>query len=341
MDRLNVMSEKWDYMIILDACRYDYFEQAYREYFKGQLSKKISIGSSTDEWRSKSFPGFYDDVVYISANPQFSATSEVYGFCAGDHFHKVHQIWKSDWNYEKATVLPEVLTEAAVRIINNAGGKRAIVHYLQPHAPYLVLDAQTRGFAKYLVADKDSVANAVEDANLQKVRDEIEELKRVNPVKRALLKGLTKLLKACNLSGNRPDWALRRLLRMPPEAPMEAALRHCGPHGLKEAYKANLEMVLAQAAELSKHLSGRIVITSDHGELLGEKKCYSHPSGSLNPVLIEVPWLVIENERPQMEPQPQSAAAIVGEEPPCQDGDTEAVEREELAAKLRALGYYD
>jgi len=341
MDRLNVMSEKWDYMIILDACRYDYFERVYDKYVHGKLEKRISAGSSTNEWRNKSFPGFYDDVVYISANPQFSATSKIYGFCAGDHFHKVHQIWESDWNYEKATVLPAVLTEAAVRIISNAGGKRAIVHYLQPHAPYLVLNARTRGFAKYLVADRDSVANAVEDTNLQKVLDEIEEFNRVNPVKRVLFKGLTQLLKAGNLSGNRPEWTLRRLLRMPPEAPMEAALRHCDPQGLREAYKANLEMVLAQAAELLNHLSGRIVITSDHGELLGEKKCYSHPSGSLNPVLIEVPWLVVEKERPHIEPQPQAAAAIVGEESPCQDGDTEAVEREELAAKLRALGYYD
>ena len=62
---LNVMEEKWDYLIILDACRYDYFESLYKEFFDGDLEKRISLGSNTIEWCLESFKGYYPDVIYI------------------------------------------------------------------------------------------------------------------------------------------------------------------------------------------------------------------------------------------------------------------------------------
>ena len=117
MDRTNVMQEKWDYLIVLDACRYDYFDRLYRDYFDGDLTKKISIGSCTNQWRDKSFPDCYDDIVYISANPQISANLPVYGYLAGEHFHKVHEVWKTGWDSNSGTVLPETLTNAAIEII--------------------------------------------------------------------------------------------------------------------------------------------------------------------------------------------------------------------------------
>ncbi len=68
MDRVNIMRESWDYLIILDACRYDYLERCYLNFFQGELSKKMSNGSCTSEWLNNSFPDYYDDVIYITAN---------------------------------------------------------------------------------------------------------------------------------------------------------------------------------------------------------------------------------------------------------------------------------
>ena len=61
---LNVMEEKWDYLIILDACRYDYFESLHKDFFGGELEKRISLGSNTIEWCLESFKGYYLDVIY-------------------------------------------------------------------------------------------------------------------------------------------------------------------------------------------------------------------------------------------------------------------------------------
>jgi len=54
---LNVMEEEWDYLIILDACRYDYFESLYKEFFDGELEKRVSLGSDTLKWCLESFKG--------------------------------------------------------------------------------------------------------------------------------------------------------------------------------------------------------------------------------------------------------------------------------------------
>ena len=54
--KVKVMEEEWDYLIVLDACRYDYFEQMYREFFNaGVLLKKISLGSGTSDWLRNNF----------------------------------------------------------------------------------------------------------------------------------------------------------------------------------------------------------------------------------------------------------------------------------------------
>ena len=67
---VRIMEESWDVLILLDACRYDYFEKIRQEHLPaGDLSCRTSIGSSTVEWRNNSFPGVYKDVVYVSNAP--------------------------------------------------------------------------------------------------------------------------------------------------------------------------------------------------------------------------------------------------------------------------------
>jgi hypothetical protein len=63
---------------------------------------------------------------------------------------------------------------------------------------------------------------------------------------------------------------------------------------VREAYKGNLAYVLREAEKLIKGLQPRkCVITSDHGELLGEGGRWGHPSFDSGPILREVPWLEI------------------------------------------------
>jgi hypothetical protein len=329
MDRTNVMQEKWDYLIILDACRYDYFERLYRDYFDGDLTKKISAGSCTNQWRDKSFPDYYDDIVYISANPQISANLPVYGYLAGDHFHKVHEVWKTGWDADSGTVLPETLTNAAIDIIaKTPARKRFIIHYLQPHAPYLMAEIEPHGY------DKGDIHAA------DRILADSAKHERFSGIKKWLLKNLLKVFKDTNILTNYPEWVLRQVLHMAPTCAMDVFRRRYGAKMLPKAYEANLEYALRQVAVLIEHLTGTVVITSDHGEFLGEHRQYAHPYGSLDPTLIEVPWLVIEKAEKEIHPEEVTAAQKPPEESHTSTDKTET-EQQELIRKLKSLGYYN
>jgi len=324
MDRINIINEHWDYLIILDACRYDYFDRLYRKYFKGRLTKRISIGSCTNEWRDKSFPDYYDDIVYISANPQISVDLPVYGYVAGEHFYKVHEIWKTDWDSETGTVLPETLTNAAIDIIKKTPDKRFVIHYLQPHAPYLMPEIEPHGYDTGDIHAPKTLAGA-------------DKYGKSSALKKWLLKKLLKLFKNTNILTNYPEWILRQLLLMPPGCAMDAARRRYGRKMLPKAYEATLDRTLAQVAQLLKHLTGRIIITADHGELLGENHRYAHPYGSLDPTLIEVPWLAIEQNEKKIHPE----KTTTDQKRPKEQPEKTETERAELIRKLKSLGYYD
>ena len=47
---VNVVEEDWDFLIVLDACRFDYFLEVYKDFFDGKLEKIISASFSTVEW---------------------------------------------------------------------------------------------------------------------------------------------------------------------------------------------------------------------------------------------------------------------------------------------------
>jgi hypothetical protein len=88
-------------------------------------------------------------------------------------------------------------------------------------------------------------------------------------------------------------WRMRESLGLPPESPMDAARREFGEGGLREAYAMNLQIVLAYISSLLEDLSGTIVVTSDHGERLGEGGRFSHGYGLKDRLLLEIPWLVM------------------------------------------------
>ena len=103
MNPVCIMDQNWDYLIILDVCRYDYFEKFYGKYLNGKLEKKLSLGSSTREWRNRNFTGKYDDVIYISTNPFINSVRPCAKFDAREHFHKVYDLWLNCWD-EKAGI---------------------------------------------------------------------------------------------------------------------------------------------------------------------------------------------------------------------------------------------
>lgn len=131
-DGIQMMDEDWDYLIILDACRYDAFEQT--NWIDGDLSKKTSPGTATYEWRDKTFDKYHGNTIYISANPYISKRD---GFDPDDYFYKTRQLFLNDEYQEAGITKPEAVTNEALQTHADYPNKKLIIHYMQPHDPFI------------------------------------------------------------------------------------------------------------------------------------------------------------------------------------------------------------
>jgi hypothetical protein len=133
----DVFEEDWDNLIILDACRYELFEQIDLE---GELQSRVSKGASTPEFLRGNFRGkkLYD-TVYVTANPHFSEMKED----IDSDLFKVENVWGGEgWNNIFDTVMPETVTDKAIESFEENSDKRLVVHYMQPHYPFVSRDEE-------------------------------------------------------------------------------------------------------------------------------------------------------------------------------------------------------
>lgn len=85
-----------------------------------------------------------------------------------------------------------------------------------------------------------------------------------------------------------------------------------------ECYRENLELVFSHVAEILDAADGKVVVTSDHGNLLGDRlwpipvRGYGHPEDIHVGPLLTVPWLSFESERRRTvtADPPESATSI-------------------------------
>lgn len=260
-----IWKRDWNVLIILDACRYDFFEELYEEYLRGDLSKVRSSGSETREWLENTF--FKEekmDVTYYSANPYVSSLES--SFSGSGCFENIEDLYLDEWDEEKKTVRPKVFN----RVYN--GEKPAILHYVQPHEPYFSIEGHSGIVWDAEIGGREGISLKLKKLIVPRLRKIFGEVR---------FRGLIKLL-----FGERP---INRL---------EDTANQKGILELIEAYRENLRAALDSVQEIVKQAdrSSRIIVTSDHGELLGEIGCFGHPSGLKVDVLRNVPWFVVDNE---------------------------------------------
>ena len=261
---IDVLAEDWDNLLILDACRYDEFERQSR--LPGRTESRISRGSTSPEFVRGNFTEkTLHDVVYVSANGWYAKLEDDIGA-------DVHAFEFVDRDAMSGlTSRPETVADAARTAAENYPDKRLIVHFMQPHHPFLGPTGK----------QFDHTANHFKE-------------------------------------GRFGD-SIRKT-----DATHEDVLR---------AYRENLDIVLGEVEPLLDDLTGKTVVTADHGELLGDRerpipvRTDRHPEGVYVESLVRVPWHVYENgERKD----------IVAERPPqnADDFDFEQVEQ-----NLEDLGY--
>lgn len=266
-DGIDVFEEDWDNLIILDACRFDYFAELTD--FNSPVERRVSRGAASREFITGNFSNrTLHDVVYVSGNRWFlelneSINSDVHTYRDVERDFYVDRLDgdKSDVGY---VPLPGTVLESALEAAEAFPDKRLIIHLMQPHKPYLGPNSDQFTY----------------------------------------------------------DGGLRSTM----------AASSADIETLRDAYRDTIEITLDLVESALNSLDGRTVITSDHGELLGERlrpipvRWYGHREGLYVPELVDVPWQVVQ-EGPRRE---------ISADPPKQMPE---VDEEEMADNLRALGY--
>ena len=288
MKKQEILDEDWDNLIILDACRYDYFKKVYKKFLEGKLEKRWSRGSSTASWCCKTFTD-YLDVFYFSSNPFINSRNirlkelvskgeekwwikkRIKGFDFNwnptNHFKKVLDIWHNCWDKETNTVLPEDVNKIVLK--SRHKNKRKIIHYLQPHQPYL----------------------SIKRSNLNKKPKK----SRSNKAKKITKKTrfyLGPLIKSVN---RKKQWKIKKYFGIGSLNMMQNLVVNNKIDTLKTLYSENLKIVLRNVSSLVNNLDGKTIVTADHGEAFGENGEWAHEYGSVSPVLRTVPWLKVNN----------------------------------------------
>ncbi|RLI87199.1 MAG: hypothetical protein DRP01_02515 [Archaeoglobales archaeon] len=122
-------------IIILDACRYDYFKKLINNYIPGgALQARRSPGSCTLEFLNNEFRGRYDCIV-ISSNGFLQDRPikhpDGWYFNGLEHFRKVVNLFSHNWSDELMTVPPWEVNKVALENIED----RMLIWYIQPHFP--------------------------------------------------------------------------------------------------------------------------------------------------------------------------------------------------------------
>lgn len=267
-----IHEKDWDILVILDACRYDFFERVYGDYFCGDLRSVESSGTCTSEWLVSTFDSRFLDAVYCSGNPYINSFDLRSGFFdAENHFFDVVDVWDSAWDDEKATVLPENMNECVFDCRERYPEKKVIAHYMQPHVPYLNFEDW-----KWDSFGVEAGGEDQEDDGFQGLRTKLG-----NVLESVLGRRITGELRQKIFGVNVLE---------------EEIAEAVGGEKVRKSYLYNLRTVLEKVSELVDRTEGKIIVTSDHGELLGENGHYGHRKWfGKTEILKTVPWLEVKN----------------------------------------------
>lgn len=166
-----IFDEEWDLLIVLDTCRVDAIEEVAEEYeFLSEINTVTSIGSSTLEWISQTFVeeqsheiqntgyvvcnGWSKRILKEGVRPEDHhfgrlgnwLSSPEWTTVSSDVFQKLDFVY----DYTKSDLKsvdtgresgierhPRYTTDRAVTAAEHENPERLIVHYQEPHSPYI------------------------------------------------------------------------------------------------------------------------------------------------------------------------------------------------------------
>lgn len=133
----NIFERDWDLLIILDGCRPDILFDTIDEFDIPVRSRSSiwSVGSMSAEWLEKTFVSKFEedigDSVYITGNPHAEGKN------CDKYCRHVEHVYQYGWDERIKTIPKRPITDAALRMGKRYPTSRLIVHYMQPHAPFI------------------------------------------------------------------------------------------------------------------------------------------------------------------------------------------------------------
>lgn len=160
---MNMYSQDWDLMIILDTCRVDALKQLSSEYsYLNDISSIWSVGSSTPEWTintfnknnleeinktayivSSGYAGYVirDRIFHPNKDIEFK---EQWGVATPSDFKYYEESWDAG-NQVQGYPIPDNTTQRAVDVYRNVNPDRMVVHYFSPHSPFTYREIRGEG----------------------------------------------------------------------------------------------------------------------------------------------------------------------------------------------------
>ena len=129
----NVYDRSWDVLVVLDGCRVDLLRSVAPDIeFLDSVASMRSVGSSSSEWLENTFDTPETaQTVMVTGNTWTDRYLDAAAFAALD------EVWKYAWDDEQGTVPAEPITDRAIAMARRHDPDRLIVHYMQPHHPFV------------------------------------------------------------------------------------------------------------------------------------------------------------------------------------------------------------
>lgn len=165
----HVFERDWDVLVLLDTCRVDALRAVADEYpFLGDVGSLRSVGATSSEWIGATFDrsrrdelretaylaanGYADFILESGGDPeQFVGPAPptyfhrgAWDFASADDCGRVEHLWRyergdgeSELGHDEGHAPPRYGTDRAIAVGREGEFDRLIVHYSQPHHPYV------------------------------------------------------------------------------------------------------------------------------------------------------------------------------------------------------------
>jgi len=149
----NVFDEEWDLLILLDCATPRMVQEVETEYpFLGEVGSLTSIGTCSNEWMRRTFTSKYRDAMGDTLHVTANTSSERH--LDGEQFLHLEEVWRDGWSKELGTIPAPTVTDRAIALRRANDARRTIVHYMQPHLPFVPNDINSNSVTREGIQDE-------------------------------------------------------------------------------------------------------------------------------------------------------------------------------------------